>query len=54
MKATHVFVLDMFEEFELPVCTLGEDGRAEGFHDLLDRDGRACELVFCGAVRFLL
>ena len=39
-------MLDMLKEFELAVGALGEDRRAEGFHDLLDGDGCACELVF--------
>ena len=37
----------MLEEFELAVGAFREDRRAEGFHDLLDGDGCACELVFC-------
>jgi hypothetical protein len=45
---TDVFMLDVLEEFELAVGAFGEDRRAEGFHDLLDGDGCACELVFCG------
>ena len=28
----------MFEELELSVGTLGKDGGAKRFHDLLDRD----------------
>ena len=40
-------MLDMLEKFELAVGALGEDRRAEGFHDLLDGDGCASELVFC-------
>ena len=43
-----VFVLDVLEEFELAVGALGEDRRAEGFHDLLDGDGCTRKLVFCG------
>ena len=45
MQATHIFMLDVLQELELTVCPLGEDGGAEGFHDLLDRDILACELV---------
>jgi len=37
----------MLEEFELAVGAFREDRRAEGFHNLLDGDGCACELVFC-------
>jgi len=44
-------MLDMLEKFELAVGALGEDRRAEGFHDLLDGDGCACELVFCRTER---
>ena len=46
-KPTHIFVLNVLEEFELTVGTFGEDGRAEGFHDLLDGDRCTCELVLC-------
>jgi len=41
----------MLEEFELAVGALGEDRRAERFHDLLDGDGCTCELVFCRTER---
>lgn len=40
----------VFEEFQLAVCSFRQDRSTEGFHDLLDRNGLASELVFCGAV----
>lgn len=46
MVGTDVFVLYVFEKFELSVGAFAEDRRAKGFHDLLDRDRRACELIF--------
>ena len=45
---TNVFVLDMLEKFELAVSAFGKDGSAKGFHNLLDSNGCACELVLCG------
>lgn len=47
VKRTDILVLNVFEEFELTVGAFGEDGRAEGFHDLLDGDGCTCELILC-------
>ena len=47
-KRTHIFVLDVLEKFELAIGTLAENRSAERLHDLLDRDGGACELVLCG------
>lgn len=41
----YVFMAKVFEQLQLAVSALGEDGRAERLHDLLDRDGRAGELV---------
>ena len=41
----YVFMAKVFEQLQLAVGALGEDRRAEGLHDLLDRDGRAGELV---------
>ena len=45
-RGAYVLVLDVLEELKLPICTFAEDGGAEGFHDLLDRNGRASELIF--------
>lgn len=39
----------MLQELEFSVCSLAEDGRAEGFHDLLYRHGRSSKLIFGGA-----
>jgi len=47
-KETDIFVLDVLEEFELAISAFGEDGGAEGLHNLLDGNGCACELVLCG------
>lgn len=44
-------MLDVLEEFELAVSAFREDRCAKGFHDLLDGNGCACELVFCGTER---
>lgn len=38
-------MLEMFEELELSVCALGQDGGAEGLHDLLDGDILVGELI---------
>lgn len=45
-ETAHVLVLYVLEELELSVGAFAEDGGGKGLHDLLDRDGRACELVF--------
>ena len=45
MGRLHVFVLDVLEEFELAVCSFAQNGCAEGFHDLLNRNGCAGELI---------
>jgi hypothetical protein len=41
-------VLDVLEKFEFAIGAFGEDGRAEGLHNLLDSNGCACELILCG------
>lgn len=46
---TDVFVTNVFEQLELSVGTLGENGSGKRFHDLLDGNRGACELVVCGA-----
>jgi hypothetical protein len=38
-------VLDVLEEFELAIGALAEDWRAEGLHDLLNRNRGTCELI---------
>lgn len=35
----YVFMAQVFEQLQLTVSALGEDGRAERLHDLLDRNG---------------
>ena len=47
---TDIFVLEMFEKFQFSVGPLGEYRGAERFHDLLDRDRLAGELIFGRAV----
>lgn len=44
-------MLYVLQKLEFSVCTFAEDGCAEGFHDLLDRDGRASELILCRAAQ---
>ena len=41
---------DVLEQLELSVGALGEDGRAEGFHNLLDRHCLAGQLISGRAV----
>jgi hypothetical protein len=50
---THVLVLNVLQELELAICPLGEDWGAEGFHNLLDSHGRACELVLGRATPYM-
>ena len=40
-------MLYVLEELEFTIGAFGEDGGAEGLHDLLDRDGGGGQLVFC-------
>lgn len=49
-RGAHVLVLDVFQKLEFTVSPLRQHGRTEGLHDLLDRDGNACQLVLCGTV----
>lgn len=44
-RTAHILVPQMLEELQFSVCSLGEDGGAEGLHDLLDGYGLAGELV---------
>lgn len=46
----YIFMLEMFEQLEFSVGALGEDGGAEGLHDLLDGHRLAGQLVFCRAI----
>jgi hypothetical protein len=47
---SHIFVPQMFQELELTVGTLGQDGGAKRLHNLFNRHGLAGELIFCRAV----
>jgi hypothetical protein len=40
----------MLEQFKLSIGALGQDGGAEGFHDLFDRDRLSGQLVARRAV----
>jgi len=42
---TYVLMLQMLEQFQLTVCSLGQDGCAERLHDLLHRHSLPCELI---------
>jgi hypothetical protein len=42
---SYVLVLEMFQELQLSVCSLGKDRRAERFHDLFNRYRLAGELI---------
>ena len=41
-------MLDMFKQFEFSVGSFAKDGCTEWFHDFLDGDRRACELILGG------
>jgi hypothetical protein len=45
-ERTHVFVLNVLEEFEFSVSSFAENWGAEWLHDLLYRDRSTCKLVF--------
>lgn len=47
---THIFVSQVLQQLEFSVCALGQDGRAEGLHDLLDGDILVRELIARRAV----
>ena len=46
----YVLVAQVLEQLQLTVCALGQDGRAEGLHNLLDCDRRSSELILGRAV----
>ena len=48
--ASYILMAQMLEKLQLAVCALGQNGCAEGLHDLLDCDGRRGELILCGTV----
>ena len=43
---SYILMTKVFEEFQLSVCSLGEDWGAERLHDLLDGHSLAGQLVF--------
>lgn len=43
-------MLEVLEQLQLTVGSLGENWGAEGLHDLLDSHGLACEFVLGGAM----
>ncbi len=43
-------MLKVLEQLQFPVGALGQDGCAEGLHDLLDRDRLPSELILCRTV----
>lgn len=51
LSHTHILMSEVLEEFEFPVCTLGQYRSAEWLHDLLDRHRLAGELILCRAGR---
>ncbi len=50
VPSTCIFVPQMFQQLQLPVGPLSQDGSAERLHDLLDGDTLAGELVLGRAV----
>jgi hypothetical protein len=53
-KTDDILVFQVLEQLEFAVGSFGEDGCAERFHDLLDRDGLPGKLILRGAVRFMV
>ena len=51
--AAYVLMLEVLQQLQLSVCSLRQDRRAEGFHDLLHRNRLSGELVLRRAVRTL-
>ncbi len=43
---TYILVLYVLQELQFPVSSLAQNGSAKRFHDLLDRNRGACELIF--------
>lgn len=41
---------EMFEQLQLPIGALGQNGSAERLHDLLDSDWLGSQLVFRGTI----
>ena len=45
LALSYIFVLEMLQQLQLSVCSLGQDRRAEGLHDLLDCHRLSGELI---------
>jgi len=43
-------MLQVLQKLQFAVCSLGQDRRAEGFHNLLHSDALVGEVIFGGAV----
>jgi hypothetical protein len=50
LALSYVFMLEMLQQLQLSVCSLGQDWRAEGLHDLLYRHRLSSELILRRAV----
>lgn len=46
----YIFMFEVLQQLQLPVCSFCENWSAEGFHDLLDSYILVCELISCRAV----
>lgn len=46
---SYILMTEVFEEFQFTVCSLRQNRRTEGFHDFLDGNSLAGELIFCRA-----
>lgn len=49
--STYVLMLQVLQELQFTIRSFRQDRRAEGFHDLLDRNILSCELILGRAVR---
>jgi len=49
-KRTHILMLQMLQQLQFSVCSLGQDGCAERLHDLLDCDILSRETIFSRAM----
>jgi hypothetical protein len=47
---THILMLQVLQELQFAVCSLGQDWRAERLHNLLHSDALVGEVIFGGAV----
>lgn len=53
-KTDDILMFQVLEQLEFAVGSFREDGRAEGFHNLLDCDGLPGKLILGGAVRLMV